>query len=150
MIMMGLHLTGGATAEQRIPFKRLYLHSLVRNADGAKMSKTKGTGVDPLQLTQKYGTDALRYMLASMSAPGTDIVLSDDRILGARSFANKNLECRAISFHQPGKSRSQRVHARGTCCSGNPRESSVPRERRRCTGAPLDFLAPRCRRGASQ
>jgi len=89
MIMMGLHLTRGATAQQRIPFKRLYLHSLVRNADGAKMSKTKGTGVDPLHLTQQYGTDALRYMLASMSAPGTDIVLSDDRILGARSFANK-------------------------------------------------------------
>jgi len=89
MIMMGLHLTGGATAKDRIPFKRLYLHSLVRTSEGAKMSKTKGTGVDPLQLTQQYGTDALRYMLASMAAPGTDIILSDDRILGARSFANK-------------------------------------------------------------
>ncbi len=53
------------------------------------MSKTKGTGVDPLQLTQQYGTDALRYMLASMAAPGTDIALSEDRILGARAFANK-------------------------------------------------------------
>jgi valyl-tRNA synthetase len=65
------------------------LHSLVRTAEGAKMSKTKGTGVDPLELTQKFGTDALRYMLASMSAPGTDIALSEDRILGARAFANK-------------------------------------------------------------
>ncbi len=89
MIMMGLHLTGGATAKDRVPFERLYLHSLVRTSEGAKMSKTKGTGVDPLQLTQQYGTDALRYMLASMAAPGTDIILSDDRILGARSFANK-------------------------------------------------------------
>jgi valyl-tRNA synthetase len=89
MIMMGLHLTGGATPQDRIPFRRLYLHSLVRTSEGAKMSKTKGTGVDPLQLTQQYGTDALRYMLASMAAPGTDIVLSDDRILGARAFANK-------------------------------------------------------------
>ncbi len=53
------------------------------------MSKTKGTGVDPLELTQKFGTDALRYMLVSMSAPGTDIILSEDRILGARAFANK-------------------------------------------------------------
>src|SRR5271168_1230238 len=53
------------------------------------MSKTKGTGVDPLELTQKFGTDALRYMLASMSAPGTDIALAEDRILGARAFANK-------------------------------------------------------------
>jgi len=72
-----------------IPFRRLYLHSLVRTAEGAKMSKTKGTGVDPLELTQKFGTDALRYMLASMAAPGTDIILSEDRILGARAFANK-------------------------------------------------------------
>jgi valyl-tRNA synthetase len=89
MIMMGLHLASGATEAQRIPFRRLYLHSLVRTAEGAKMSKTKGTGVDPLELTQKFGTDALRYMLASMSAPGTDIALAEDRILGARAFANK-------------------------------------------------------------
>ncbi|HWG58763.1 MAG TPA: valine--tRNA ligase [Candidatus Acidoferrales bacterium] len=94
MIMLGLHLTGGMTREardasQRVPFRRLYLHSLVRTAEGAKMSKTKGTGVDPLQLTQQYGTDAMRFMLASMAAPGTDIVLSEDRILGARAFANK-------------------------------------------------------------
>jgi valyl-tRNA synthetase len=89
MIMMGLHLTSGATEAERIPFCRLYLHSLVRTAEGAKMSKTKGTGVDPLELTQKFGTDALRYMLASMSAPGTDIALAEDRILGARAFANK-------------------------------------------------------------
>src|SRR5271170_736850 len=89
MIMMGLHLTGGASPKERIPFKRLYLHSLVRTSEGAKMSKTKGTGVDPLQLTQQYGTDAMRYMLASMAAPGTDITLSEDRILGARAFANK-------------------------------------------------------------
>ena len=98
MIMMGMHLSGarfGASGAPKtdpaetIPFHRLYLHSLVRTAEGAKMSKTKGTGVDPLQLTQQYGTDALRYMLASMAAPGTDIVLSEDRILGARAFANK-------------------------------------------------------------
>jgi valyl-tRNA synthetase len=89
MIMMGLHLTRVENPAERIPFKRLYLHSLVRTADGAKMSKTKGTGLDPLKLTEQYGTDAMRYMLASMSAPGTDIILSDDRILGARAFANK-------------------------------------------------------------
>ena len=89
MIMMGLHLTGGADAKDQIPFRRLYLHSLVRTAEGAKMSKTKGTGVDPLQMTAQYGTDALRYMLASMAAPGTDIILSEDRVLGARAFANK-------------------------------------------------------------
>ena len=89
MIMMGLHLASGATEAERIPFRRLYLHSLVRTAEGAKMSKTKGTGVDPLKLTAEFGTDAMRYMLASMAAPGTDIALTEDRILGARAFANK-------------------------------------------------------------
>jgi len=92
MIMMGLRLMAeraGGDTSKAIPFRQLYLHSLVRTPEGQKMSKTKGTGVDPLQLTQEYGTDALRYMLASMSAPGTDIVMSEDRLLGARSFANK-------------------------------------------------------------
>ena len=92
MIMMGLHLMGSRAAGDlvnAIPFRRLYLHSLVRTAEGQKMSKTKGTGVDPLQLTQEYGTDALRYMLVSMAAPGTDIALSEDRLGGAKAFANK-------------------------------------------------------------
>jgi valyl-tRNA synthetase len=92
MIMMGLHLMGDRAAgdlRKAIPFRRLYLHSLVRTAEGQKMSKTKGTGVDPLKLTQDYGTDALRYMLVSMAAPGTDIAMSEDRLGGARAFANK-------------------------------------------------------------
>jgi valyl-tRNA synthetase len=65
------------------------LHSLVRTGSGEKMSKSKGTGLDPVALNEQYGTDAMRFCLASMAAPGTDIVLSDDRLLGARSFANK-------------------------------------------------------------
>ena len=92
MIMMGLHLTnerGGGDPRKAIPFRELYLHSLVRTAEGQKMSKTKGTGVDPLQLTEEYGTDALRYMLVSMAAPGTDIAMSLDRLSGAKAFANK-------------------------------------------------------------
>jgi valyl-tRNA synthetase len=83
MIMLGLHLTG------KVPFRAVYLHSLVRTASGEKMSKSKGTGLDPVELNQKYGTDAMRFCLASMAAPGTDIVLSDDRLAGARNFANK-------------------------------------------------------------
>jgi valyl-tRNA synthetase len=92
MIMMGLHLTRDKSRPElrdAVPFRRLYLHSLVRTAEGQKMSKTKGTGVDPLQLTQDYGTDALRYMLVSMAAPGTDIAMSEDRLGGAKAFANK-------------------------------------------------------------
>jgi valyl-tRNA synthetase len=83
MIMFGLRFTG------KVPFRAVYLHSLVRTASGEKMSKSKGTGLDPVALNQEYGTDAMRFCLASMAAPGTDIVLSDDRLLGARSFANK-------------------------------------------------------------
>jgi valyl-tRNA synthetase len=136
MIMMGIHLSGdrfestsagrsfssdikpaikeGASAPEEnlaqvIPFHRLYLHSLVRTAEGAKMSKTKGTGVDPLQLTEQYGTDAMRYMLASMSAPGTDIILSEDRILGARAFANKIWNAARFLFFNLEKIEAQGV-----------------------------------------
>ena len=81
--MMGLHFT------RKVPFRAVYLHSLVRTASGEKMSKSKGTGLDPVALNQQYGTDAMRFCLASMAAPGTDIVLSDDRLASARNFANK-------------------------------------------------------------
>jgi len=106
--------TEGASAPEgilaeTIPFHRLYLHSLVRTAEGAKMSKTKGTGVDPLQLTDQYGTDAMRYMLASMSAPGTDIILSEDRILGARAFANKIWNAARFLFFNLEKIEAQGV-----------------------------------------
>jgi valyl-tRNA synthetase len=83
MAMLGIHFTG------QVPFRAVYLHSLVRTTGGEKMSKSKGTGLDPVALNEQYGTDAMRFCLASMAAPGTDIVLSDDRLLGARSFANK-------------------------------------------------------------
>ena len=83
MIMMGLHFTG------KVPFHAVYLHSLVRTGSGEKMSKSKGTGLDPVLLNKQYGTDAMRFCLASMAAPGTDIVLSDDRLASSRNFANK-------------------------------------------------------------
>jgi valyl-tRNA synthetase len=83
MAMLGIHFTG------RVPFRAVYLHSLVRTGSGEKMSKSKGTGLDPVALNQQYGTDAMRFCLASMAAPGTDIVLSEDRLGGARAFANK-------------------------------------------------------------
>ena len=83
MIMMGLKFTGS------VPFRQVCMHSLVRNAEGQKMSKSKGTGIDPVELNEKFGTDAMRFTLASMAAPGTDIVLSEERILSYRAFANK-------------------------------------------------------------
>jgi len=83
MIMMAIHFTG------KVPFRAVYLHSLVRTGSGEKMSKSKGTGLDPVALNQQYGTDAMRFCLASMAAPGTDIVLSEDKLASARNFANK-------------------------------------------------------------
>src|SRR5437016_7197659 len=83
MIMLGIHFTG------KVPFRAVYLHSLVRTGSGEKMSKSKGTGLDPVELNQQYGTDAMRFCLASMAAPGTDIVLSEDKLASARNFANK-------------------------------------------------------------
>src|SRR5713101_7662438 len=83
VIMMGIHFTG------KVPFRTVYLHSLVRTSSGEKMSKTKGTGLDPVALNKQYGTDAMRFCLASMAAPGTDIVLSEDKLTSARNFANK-------------------------------------------------------------
>src|SRR4029077_2147440 len=83
MIMLGIHFTG------QVPFRAVYLHSLVRTGSGEKMSMYEETGLDPVLLNKQYGTDAMRFCLASMAAPGTDIVLSDDRLSGARNFANK-------------------------------------------------------------
>ncbi len=83
MIMMGLKFTG------QVPFRQVWMHSIVRNAEGQKMSKSKGTGIDPVEMNEKYGTDAMRFTLAIMAAPGTDIVLTEDRILSYRAFANK-------------------------------------------------------------
>ncbi|MDB5717965.1 MAG: valine--tRNA ligase, partial [Sphingomonas bacterium] len=83
MIMQGLHFM------QEAPFKTLYLHGLVRDAQGAKMSKSKGNTVDPLGLIDKYGADALRFTLAAMESQGRDIKLDEKRVEGYRNFATK-------------------------------------------------------------
>jgi valyl-tRNA synthetase len=83
MIMMGLKFMGD------VPFRDVYIHALVRDAEGQKMSKSKGNVVDPLHVMSRYGTDALRFTLASMASPGRDIKLAEERIEGYRNFANK-------------------------------------------------------------
>jgi valyl-tRNA synthetase len=83
MIMMGLKFMGD------VPFRNVYIHALVRDAEGQKMSKSKGNVVDPLHVMEQYGTDALRFTLASMASPGRDIKLAEERIEGYRNFANK-------------------------------------------------------------
>ncbi len=83
MVMAGIHFLGV------VPFDTIYLHGLVRDAKGEKMSKSKNNVVDPLEVMDKYGTDALRFTLATSSTPGNDMKLMEDRIVGNRNFANK-------------------------------------------------------------
>jgi valyl-tRNA synthetase len=96
MIMLGCWFMGregnpsgkGSLAES-VPFRQVYIHALVRDADRQKMSKTKGNVLDPIEVIGKYGTDATRFTLASMSSPGTDIAFNEGRTDGYRAFANK-------------------------------------------------------------
>ena len=83
MMMMGLHFM------KEVPFHDVYIHALVRDASGAKMSKSKGNVIDPLALIDEYGADALRFTLAAMAAQGRDIKLSAQRVEGYRNFATK-------------------------------------------------------------
>ena len=83
MMMMGNYLI------QKIPFSKVYVHALVRDEKGQKMSKSKGNVIDPLDIINKYGADSLRFTLISMAAPGRDVKLSEDRVKGYRNFLNK-------------------------------------------------------------
>jgi len=83
MMMMGLHFM------KEVPFREVYIHALVRDPEGQKMSKSKGNVIDPLDLMDQYGTDAFRFSLAAFAAMGRDVRLSEERIAGYRNFANK-------------------------------------------------------------
>jgi len=103
MIMFGCHFMQGHEQDPAIkkasgwegkkndsvPFRQVYIHALVRDAERQKMSKTKGNVVDPLEVIERFGTDATRFTLAAMAAPGTDIAFSESRTEGYRAFANK-------------------------------------------------------------
>ncbi len=83
MMMMGIHFMG------EVPFREVYIHALVRDPEGQKMSKSKGNVIDPLEIMDKYGTDAFRFSLAAFAAMGRDVRLSEERIAGYRNFMNK-------------------------------------------------------------
>ena len=83
MIMLGMECMG------EVPFRVVYLHGMVRDAEGQKMSKTKGNVIDPLEVTEQYGTDAVRMALMRGAAPGTDIAIGVDNFESSRAFANK-------------------------------------------------------------
>jgi valyl-tRNA synthetase len=97
MIMLGTHFMldvpmpdgGPRTLADAVPFREVYIHALVRDADRQKMSKTKGNVLDPIEIVSKYGTDAVRFTLASQASPGTDIAFNEARTEGYRAFCNK-------------------------------------------------------------
>jgi len=97
MIMLGCHfmldvpMPDGSerSLKDAVPFREVYIHALVRDADRQKMSKTKGNVIDPIEIVTKYGTDAVRFTLASQASPGTDIAFNEARTEGYRAFANK-------------------------------------------------------------
>lgn len=83
MMMLGIAMTGD------VPFRKVFIHGLVRDADKQKMSKTKGNVIDPIVMTERYGTDAVRFALVASAGQGSDVVLKEERIAGYRTFANK-------------------------------------------------------------
>ena len=135
MIMFGCHFMAGhkqdpvlkqasgwcEKKDDSVPFRLVYIHALVRDAERQKMSKTKGNVVDPLQVIEKYGTDATRFTLAAMASPGTDIAFSESRTEGYRNFANKiwnaarfmfmNVDRVAPGLRPGGTAEDGRVHA---------------------------------------
>jgi valyl-tRNA synthetase len=83
MIMSGLHLAGD------VPFRKVLYHGLVRDAQGAKMSKSRGNAIDPKEIIDEHGVDAVRFTLAALASPGSDLALSESRLAGYRAFLNK-------------------------------------------------------------
>ncbi|HEX6496235.1 MAG TPA: valine--tRNA ligase [Acidobacteriaceae bacterium] len=108
MIMFGCHFMldvpmpdGSArTLKDAVPFREVYIHALVRDAERQKMSKTKGNVIDPIEIVKRYGTDAVRFTLATMASPGTDIAFSEARTEGYRAFANKIWNAARFLFMQ--------------------------------------------------
>lgn len=105
MIMLGLYMTG------EIPFKNVYLHGMVLDGKGQKMSKSKGNVIDPLTLTDKFGTDAFRMGMVIGNTPGTSLSLSDDKIKAYKHFANKiwNITRYVLGLEETGELKKELV-----------------------------------------
>jgi valyl-tRNA synthetase len=118
MIMLGCHFMsdmlmpdGSQRAlKDAVPFREVYIHALVRDADRQKMSKTKGNVIDPIEIVQRYGTDAVRFTLAAMASPGTDIAFSEARTEGYRAFANKIWNAARFIFMNVDRAAAAGIH----------------------------------------
>jgi valyl-tRNA synthetase len=135
MIMLGCHFMmempmadGSRRAlKDAVPFREVYIHALVRDADRQKMSKTKGNVIDPIEIVRRFGTDAVRFTLAAMASPGTDIAFSEERTSGYRAFANKIWNATRFIFLQ-----MDRAAEAGIAADPNRLQAAV------CEGAPLE------------
>ncbi len=120
MMMLGLKFMG------EVPFRHIYIHALVRDERGQKMSKSKGNVVDPLELMSTFGTDAMRFTLTALSAMGRDIRLSADRITGYRNFANKVWNAaRFVLMRDRDRERPGKVQKSSSTLSLKPQASSL-------------------------
>jgi valyl-tRNA synthetase len=127
MVMLGIECMG------EVPFRQVYIHGLVRDADKQKMSKTRGNVIDPLAVTEKYGTDAVRLSLLLGAAPGTDIVLTEERMESARAFANKVWNASRLIFMNMERSQVEPwLPPETDCClpEGDPVSLIAPLEDR--------------------
>ena len=132
MMMMGLHFM------EDVPFRVVYLHPMVRDEKGQKMSKTKGNVIDPLVITEQHGADALRFTLAALTAQGRDIKLAKERIEGYRAFANKLWNASRFAFmNLAGYSWAEGDAAR---LGGGPAERWILARLRRAVNETLDAL----------
>ena len=142
MIMMGLECTG------QVPFDTVYLHGMIRDGEGAKMSKTKGNVIDPLKIMDEYGTDALRFALATGSTPGNDTKLAMSRVEDGRNFANKLWNAARFILQKAGPGWRRRASPR-LAHPGRPLDRQPPapsvRERGPADAAPASSARPGAR-----
>jgi valyl-tRNA synthetase len=108
MIMMGCHFLADHPPGM-VPFRHVYIHGLVRDAERQKMSKTKGNVVDPIETIESFGTDAARFTLATMAAPGADIAFSEKQTEGYRAFANKIWNAARFVFMNVERAEQEKV-----------------------------------------
>jgi valyl-tRNA synthetase len=110
---------------ESVPFKEVYIHALVRDANREKMSKTKGNVIDPIEIVKAYGTDAVRFTLASMASPGTDIAFNVARTEGYRAFANKIWNAARFIFMNVDRAAEVGVRVDSSCLTSLPRLSNT-------------------------